>query len=55
MRAKIDRTLPGLKHFTMIGQWAAPFSGLPTVAKDGREVIRNLCREEGVEFTTSVA
>jgi phytoene dehydrogenase-like protein len=55
MRAKVDKTLPGLKHFSMIGQWSAPFSGLPTVAKDGREVIKGLCRAEGVEFTTSVA
>jgi phytoene dehydrogenase-like protein len=55
MRMKLETTLPGLKSFSMIGQWTAPFSGLPTVAHDGRRVIQKFCKEDGKTFVTAVA
>ncbi len=55
MQTKIPTTLPGLKGFSMIGQWTRSFAGLPTVAMDGRNAVELLCREEGKTFVTSVA
>jgi phytoene dehydrogenase-like protein len=52
---KLGNTLPGLAGFTMIGQWTAGFAGLPTVANDGRRVIRGLCEQDGKEFVTTTA
>jgi phytoene dehydrogenase-like protein len=54
LRQKIDKRLPGLSHFSMVGQWTSPAAGLPTVASDGRIVIQELCEQDGREFTTSV-
>ncbi len=54
MQKKLARKLPGLKNFTMIGQWTAGFSGLPSVARDGRIVIEELCIRDGKEFMTSI-
>jgi phytoene dehydrogenase-like protein len=55
MRMKLETTLPGLASFSMIGQWTAPFAGLPTVAHDGRRVIQKLCKEDGKPFVTTAA
>jgi phytoene dehydrogenase-like protein len=47
----LSKTLPGLDHFYMAGQWAgAP--GLPQVAGMGRGVIRTLCKRDGKRFVT---
>jgi phytoene dehydrogenase-like protein len=54
MRMKLDTTLPGVRSFSMIGQWTAPFAGLPTVAHDGRRVIQTLCRQDRKRFVTTV-
>jgi phytoene dehydrogenase-like protein len=54
LRKEVDKTLPGLKGFQMIGQWTAAFAGLPTAAKDGREAVEMLCREEGKPFVTTI-
>ncbi len=55
MGTRIETRLPGLKGFSMIGQWTRPFAGLPTAAMDGRNAIEILCREEGRSFETSAA
>jgi phytoene dehydrogenase-like protein len=55
MRTKIETALPGLKGFSMIGQWTRSFAGLPTVAMDGRNAVELLCREDGKTFVTSIA
>jgi hypothetical protein len=45
------RTLPGLKNFYMVGQWAgAP--GVPMVAAMGRELVREICKRDGRKFVT---
>jgi phytoene dehydrogenase-like protein len=54
IQEKIPTTLPGLKGFSMIGQWTRPFSGIPTVAMDGRNAVELLCRKDGKDFVTSI-
>jgi phytoene dehydrogenase-like protein len=53
MRVEFEKTLPGLKGFSMIGQWTRPMAGLPTSAQDGRVVIELLCREDQKPFITT--
>jgi phytoene dehydrogenase-like protein len=53
MRVKLEKTLPGLKGFSMIGQWTSPMAGLPTVAHDGRVAIELLCQEDQKPFITT--
>jgi len=48
------RTLPGLANFFMVGQWAG-FGGLPSVASDGRSLIKELCKQEHRPFVTTRA
>jgi phytoene dehydrogenase-like protein len=55
MKVKMQKTLPGLKNFSMVGQWTAPFAGLPTAALDGRQAIKALCRKERRPFVTTTA
>ena len=42
--------LPGLKNFTMAGQWLFPGGGLPPSAQSGKWAVKMLCEEEKVEF-----
>jgi phytoene desaturase len=53
LRMNIDKRVPGLSHFAMIGQWTRPAAGLPTVADDGRIIIEELCEQDGRAFVTS--
>lgn len=49
---RLSQTLPGLRDFYMVGQWAgAP--GLPVVAAMGRDVAREICRTDGKTFVRS--
>ncbi len=50
MRREIERRIPSLAHFAMIGQWTRPAAGLPTAAQDGRRIIQELCEQEGKPF-----
>jgi phytoene dehydrogenase-like protein len=52
MKVRIPKSLPGLAGFSMVGQWTAPFAGLPSVAADGRVAIKELCSQDGREFRT---
>ncbi len=49
----MDKTLPGLADFYMIGQWVMPGGGLPPAAQSGRDVIHILCHKDGRPFTTT--
>lgn len=42
-------TLPGLDRFYMIGLWVKGF-GVPMAAVSGKEVIQEICKEEGRRF-----
>jgi phytoene dehydrogenase-like protein len=52
---RLPKRLPGLEHFSMIGQWTSPGGGLPTAAKDGRDIAMRLCKEDKKRFTASRA
>ncbi len=47
---KVPRTLGGLDHFYMIGQWLNPGGGLPPCAIDGRLIAQRICRREHQRF-----
>ncbi len=46
----MDKTLPGLENFYMVGQWVEPGGGLPPAAESGRKVIKMICKQDGKEF-----
>jgi phytoene dehydrogenase-like protein len=49
----VSKTLPGLDNFYMVGQWAIGTIGLNTVCLSGRQLIRDLCKQEGKKFQTT--
>lgn len=51
----LPKKLPGLDGFSMIGQWTTFGGGVPPAAKDGRDLIRKLCRADGRRFITTEA
>ena len=42
---RLSQTLPGLRNFYMVGQWAG-IGGVPMVAAMGRDVARAICRHD---------
>ncbi|MFW5714677.1 MAG: hypothetical protein ACOCYU_08400, partial [Brevefilum sp.] len=54
MMKGVSKSLPGLDHFYMVGQWALGSLGIPNVAMDGRNVIKKICKRERVRFKTTV-
>lgn len=50
MMKELPMKLPGLKNFTMIGQWLFPGGGLPPSAQSGKWAIQMLCKEEHKAF-----
>jgi phytoene dehydrogenase-like protein len=51
---RLSQTLPGLRNFYMVGQWAG-VPGVSMVAAMGRDVVREICRHDGRNFATNVA
>jgi phytoene dehydrogenase-like protein len=49
---RMDKTLPGLRNFYMIGQWVEPGGGLPPAIMSGRSVTQMICKKDGKKFTT---
>jgi phytoene dehydrogenase-like protein len=49
----MDKMLPGLDGFFMIGQWVEPGGGVPAAALSGRGVIGMICRKDKKKFSTS--
>lgn len=49
----VPKTLPGLGHFYMAGQWVEPGGSVPLAAASGRNVIQLICHEDGRKFVTS--
>lgn len=47
---RFPKMLPGLSHFSMIGQWTTPGGGLPPAALDGRNIAAKICRKDGRPF-----
>jgi phytoene dehydrogenase-like protein len=52
MMLRINKTLPGLKNFYMIGQWVEPGGGLPPAIMSGRNVAQIICKKDRKKFTT---
>ena len=50
--AQMEKTLPGLRGFYMIGQWVEPGGGLPPAMMSGRAVAQIICKEDHKEFIT---
>ena len=44
--------LPGLKNFSLVGQWATSAGSLFMNAYSGKTAVQNICRQCGVKFTT---
>ena len=49
----MNKTLPGLENFYMVGQWVMPGGGLPTGAISGRWVTQMICKKDDKKFLTS--
>jgi phytoene dehydrogenase-like protein len=49
----VSKTLPGLKQFHMVGQWAGALYSTTQVCQMGRELIQQLCKEDNKRFTTT--
>jgi len=49
---QMDKTLPGLDKFYMIGQWVEPGGGLPPALMSGRAVAQMICKKDEKEFIT---
>jgi phytoene dehydrogenase-like protein len=54
MRKGFTKTLPGLKGFSMVGQWASCTIGISTAALMGKRLVKELCAQDGLRFRTSV-
>lgn len=52
-QARVDKTLPGLANFYMVGQWVEPGGGVPTAIASGRNLIQILCHQEKRAFKTT--
>jgi phytoene dehydrogenase-like protein len=50
----MDKTLPGLDNFYMVGQWVEPGGGVPTAAMSGRRVIGMICKRDGKQFVANI-
>jgi phytoene dehydrogenase-like protein len=50
----MDKTLPGLDHFYMVGQWVEPGGGLPPAATSARGVVERICKQDKRPFETSI-
>jgi len=50
---RLSKTLPGLKHFYMAGQWVEPGGSLPYVAVSGRNVTQIICKKDKKPFVTT--
>jgi phytoene dehydrogenase-like protein len=48
----IPKRLPGLEKFYMVGQWTEPGGSVPIVAMSGRNMIYEICHEDGQTFVT---
>lgn len=50
MMGGLSKTLPGLKNFYMVGQWAGAMIGISNAAVTGRNVIKELCKKDKKKF-----
>ena len=48
----MEKTLPGLDNFYMIGHWVEPGGNVELSCASGRDVIKEICATRGQEFVT---
>ena len=48
----VPKTFPKLRNFYAIGQWVEPGGSVPVVAMSGRNIIKQICREDRQTFRT---
>lgn len=46
----VPKVLPRLQRFYLIGQWVEPGGGVPLVAMSGRNIVQQICHEDGKPF-----
>lgn len=51
MISGLRKTLRGLRHSYVIGQWVEPGGSVPVVAMSGRNIIQQICHEDRKDFT----
>jgi phytoene dehydrogenase-like protein len=49
----MDKILPGLDGFYMVGQWVEPGGGLPPAVMSGRNVTQIICKRDKRKFVAS--
>jgi phytoene dehydrogenase-like protein len=54
LSSTFPKKLKGLRNFAMIGQWTQPGGGLPTAAKDGRDIAIRICKEDKMPFKAQI-
>lgn len=50
MLMHMEKTLPGLRNFHMVGQWVQPGGGFPGCLMTAQEVVSLLCKRDGLTF-----
>jgi len=55
MGGGMNKTLPGLSGFYMIGQWVEPGGNVELAVASGRDVIKDICAAAGRPFQTGTA
>ena len=55
LSSSLPKKLKGLQNFAMIGQWTQPGGGLPTAAKDGRDIAIRICKEDAIPFKSRIS
>ncbi len=51
----VSKTLPGLQGFHMVGQWAGAVYSTTQVSLMGRDLVRQICKNDGKKFVTTNA
>ncbi|NMC57312.1 MAG: NAD(P)/FAD-dependent oxidoreductase, partial [Eubacteriaceae bacterium] len=48
----LEKTIPGLENFYLIGQWLTPGGGLPNALKSARDAVQIICKIDKIKFKT---
>lgn len=51
---QLRKSLPGVKRFSMVGQWVMPGGGLPSGLMTARSAVRAICKEDRTTFLPRV-
>ncbi len=54
MLSGLSKTLPGLENFYMVGQWASAMIGVSNAAIMGRNLVKDICKQDKKKFKTKI-